>query len=311
MAIWNSKDFLSTKFTTAIIIDGGNRAYAVDIKNTIGLSYFAVTMSKQRYVFKIDGQRLYTWRQMGRKTCKFLLYTIDNYLPMSLSDNKELENILRENSLPKVNNQLFELFKYLGKREKSISAKDQVFKEHDLSEIVDLVAKHESEYPEVAENLKMFFERLDIKKIVSPVKHISEMLDTDFKSTDAIIFGILEDQLKRTDKERKAMSNNVKDAKKNWLVIGILGLLIGGGLIFGLYAYSTGAFDHLVPQLPGSSPPGAVQGVLSTQEVMSKYPTPEALKSAIDSGTIKRSNLNAESQKFLDSYKPPVAVPAK
>lgn len=312
MAIWNSKDFLSAKYTTAIVIDKNNRAYSIELKNTID-DYFTVTISKQRYVFRLDGRRKMTWRHLGRKTFQFYLYTIDHYLPMSPQDNAELEMVLRENSLPKVGNQLLDLFNYLGKREKSNvkSEQDKIFQEHDLDKIVELVAEHESEFPEASMNLKNFFERLDIKKIVTPVKSLSEFLEGDLKTTDAKIFGDLESQVKRTEKEQKAMSNTVKDAKKNWLVIGILGLLIGGGVIFALYAYSTGAFDHLVPQLPGNSPPGAVQGTLTTQEVMSKYPTPEALKAAIDNGSIKRSNLNAESQKFLDSYKPPAAIPAK
>lgn len=293
-------------------MDKNNRAYSVELKNTID-DYFTVTISKQRYVFRLNGQRIMTWRHVGRKTCRFYLYTIDHYLPMSPQDNAELETVLRENSLPKVGNQLLDLFNYLGKREKSNikNENDKIFQEHDLDRIVELVAENEKDFPEASQNLKNFFERLDIKKIVSPVKHLSEFLEGDLKTTDAKIFGDLESQVKRTEKEQKAMSNTVKDAKKNWLVIGILGLLIGGGVIFALYAYSTGAFDHLVPQLPGSSPPGAVQGVLSTQDVIAKYPTPEKLKAAIDSGEIKRSNLNAESQKFLDSYKPPVAVPAQ
>ena len=87
MAIWNSKDFLSTKYTTAIIFDKGNRAFSVEIKNTID-DYFMVTISRQLYVFKLDGTRIYTWRHLGRKTCRFYLYTIDHYLPMSPNDNK-------------------------------------------------------------------------------------------------------------------------------------------------------------------------------------------------------------------------------
>lgn len=311
MAIWNSKDFLSTKYTTAIIIDGGNRAFAVDIKNTIG-SYFPVTISKQRYVFKMDGQRIYTWRQKGRKTCRFLLYTIESYLPMSLNDNKELETILRENSLPKVNNQLFELFKYLGKREKSATMKDkeEIFKEHDLTEIVDLVAEQEAEFPEVAENLKTFFQRLDVKKIVTPVKHMGEMLDMDVKQTDAAIFGILEEQVKRADKERKAMSNTVKDAKKNWLVIGILGLLVGGGAIFIIYAASTGAFDHIIPQIgppvPTSGPPK------NLNDFAAKYPTCSALQTALDNGEIKMSDVPQAGKDMLKTCKGAiVASPSK
>jgi len=292
MAVWNGKDFLSTKYTTAVIMDKNNRAYSVEIKNTID-EYFTVTISKQRYVFRLNGQRKMTWRHLGRKQCQFYLYTIDHYLPMSPQDNAELEMVLRENSLPKVSNQLLDLFNYLGKREKSNvkNEQDKIFQEHDLDKIIELVAQHEGDYPEASINLKNFFERLDIKKIVTPVKSLSEFLEGDLKTTDAKIFGDLESQVKRTEKEQKAMSNTVKDAKKNWLVIGILGLLIGGGVIFALYAYSTGAFDHIVPQIgapsltPSTGPPKDLNAFAS------KYPTCEKLQSAIDSGEIKLTDV--------------------
>src|SRR6185312_14552467 len=288
MAVWNGKDFLSTKYTTAVIMDKNNRAYSVEIKNTID-EYFTVTISKQRYVFRLNGQRKMTWRHLGRKQCQFYLYTIDHYLPMSPQDNAELEMVLRENSLPKVSNQILDLFNYLGKREKSNvkNEQDKIFQEHDLDKIIELVAQHEGDYPEASINLKNFFERLDIKKIVTPVKSLSEFLEGDLKTTDAKIFGDLESQVKRTEKEQKAMSNTVKDAKKNWLVIGILGLLIGGGVIFALYAYSTGAFDHIVPQLPGSTIGSSSGPPKNLSDFAAKYPTCEKLQTAIDNGDIK------------------------
>lgn len=290
MAIWNSKDFLSTKYTTAVIIDKGSRAYAVEIKNTID-DFFMVNISKQLYVFKLDGQRIYTWRHMGRKTCRFYIYTIDNYLPMSVQNNKELETILRENNLPKVNTQLFDLFKYLGKKEKHATAKDKdlIFKEHDLAQIVQAVADEEKNYPEAAENLKTFFNSLAIDKIITPVRHASEMLDNDVKLTDAKIWGDIEEQVKRTDKERKAMSNNVKDAKKNWLVIGIIIAFVVAGAVVILLLASNGTFDHIIPTIGTSAIPSGPPKNLN--DFAAKYPTCTALQTAISNNEIKLSDV--------------------
>ena len=304
MGLTNSKDFLSGKYITAVIIDKGNRSFSVPIKNVID-DYFMATISKQRYVFMFEGQRIITWRHTGRKTMRYILYTTDHYKPLSPQHNKELEMILKDNHLPLVDNKLLALFDLLGKREKA--EKDKAFEDHDLEKVLEIVAK-DADFPEVEENLRNFFERLDAKTIITPVKAISEFLTAELKTTDAKIFGDLEGQVKRTEKEQRAMSNTVVDAKKPWLIIAILGLVVVGLAVLGLWMYSSGGLNGIIPQLPGSTVPGAVQGTLTTQQVMAKYPTPEALKSAIDNGTLKISQLNAESKKFLDSYKPQIAA---
>ena len=302
MGLTDSKDFLSSKYTTAVIVDKNNRSFSVPIKYVID-DYFTATIEKQRYVFRLEGQRIITWRQKMRKTLRWILFTTDHYLPMSVQDNKELEIVLRENSLPKVNGKMLDLFNYLGKREKTRKTIDEAFQEHDLDKIVELVAQHEKEFPEAAENLKNFFERLDIKKIVTPVKRLSEFLEGDLKTTDAKIFGDLEGQVKRTEKEQRAMSNTVVDAKKPWLIIIIISALIVGIIIFAMWAWSTGAFDHIIPQIgPPSTTPKDLNGI------MTKYPTPESLKSAIDRGEVKLSDLPPEAKKMLDNYKPPIAT---
>ena len=302
MGLTNSKDFLSGKYITAVIIDRGNRAFSIPIKNVID-DYFMATISKQRYIFMFEGQRIITWRHTGRKTMRFILYTTDHYMPLAPQENKELELILKDNNLPLVDNKLLALFDLLGKREKA--AKDKAFEEHDLEKVLASVAK-DPNFPEVEENLRNFFERLDTKKIITPVKAISEFITGELKTTDAKIFGDLEGQVKRTEKEQRAMSNTVTDAKKPWLIIAILGLVVVGLAVLGLWMYSSGGIN--LPQIGPTLPGTTHTGPLTTQEVMSKYPTPEALKKAIDSGEIKLSDLNAESKKMLDSYKPPLVV---
>jgi hypothetical protein len=302
LGIADSKDFLSGKYTTAVIIDKGNRAFSVRIKGVID-DYFLVTIEKQRYVFKVEGQRIITWRQKFRKTMRFMIYTTDHYMPMSPQDNKELEQVLLANSLPKVDNKLLDLFNYLGKREKTHS-KDEPFPGHDLDKIVDMVAESEGEYPEASTNLKNFFEKLDVKKIVTPVKRLSEFLEGELKTTDSKIFGDIEGQVKRTEKEQRAMSNTVVDAKAPWFKIIILCMLVGG-LLFGAYwIYSSGLLSH---GIPGMSLPG--QAPTTTASLVQKYPTPESLKAAIDRGEIKLSDLPPEAKSMLDNYHQPTATP--
>ena len=137
------------------------------------------------------------------------------------------------------------------------------------------------------------------------------MLDAELKTTDAKIFGVVEEQVKRSDKERKAMANNVKDAKKNWLIIAILGMLIGGAAIFILYAASTGAFDHILPQI---APTGGQTGAPPTNlsDFATKYPTCEKLQTALANGEIKQSDIPAQGKDMLKTCKSTLtAIPAK
>lgn len=302
MGIMNSKEFLSGKFLTAIVIDKGNRAFSVPIKGVID-DYFIVTIEKQRYVFRLDGQRIITWRQKLRKTMRFLIYTTDHYLPLSPQENKELEQILTENSLPKVDNKLLDLFNYLGKKEKT-QKKEEPFQEHDLEKLVKQIEENEGEFPEAAINLKNFFEILDIKKIVTSVKRVSEFLEGDLKTTDSKIFGDLEGQVKRTEKEQRAMSNTVVDAKAPWMKIILLCMIVGGLLFAAYWLYSSGSFSH---GIPGMTLPGSSQAP-TTSSLIQKYPTPEALKTAIDRGEIKMTDLPKEMQDMVNNYHPPTAT---
>ena len=43
--------------------------------------------------------------------------------------------------------------------------------------------------------------------------------------------------------------------------------------------------------------------------MMAKYPTPEALKAAIDRGEISEDALPPDMKEMLKSYEPPVATP--
>lgn len=306
MGIADSKDFLDKKYLTAVVINKNNRAFSVRIKGVID-DYFMVTIDKQRYVFRLDGQRIITWSQKFRKTMRFIIYTTDHYLPMSVQDNKELEKLLLTNSLPKVDNKLLDLFNYLAKREKAVT-EEKPFQEHDLDKLVEDVAKEEKDYPEAAENLRVFFKKLDINKIVTPVKRLSEFLEGDLKTTDAKIFGDLEGQVKRTEKEQRAMSNTVVDARGPWLKIMLVCMLIGGLIFVAAWLYSSGAFSH---GLPGMSLSNSPTQPTTTSGLAAKYPTAELLKAACDRHEIDCSNLPQEAKDLLNSYKPPIAVPGQ
>lgn len=303
MGLRDSREFLDKNFVTAIIVDGGNRSHSVPIKYTVD-DYFFATIDRQRYAFKFVGQRIITWKQTFRKTFRYINYTTDHYMPLSFQDNKNLEMVLKINSLPKINGRLYDLFGYLAKREKRMNPGEE-FQEHDLDKVVEMVTRHEKEYPEAADNLRNFFEKLDITKIVTPVKPLHEFLTDELKTTDAKFLGDVENQMKKTEQEQRKMSNTEVNVKKPLMKIILLCMIVVGLGVAAYWLYSSGGLSH---GLPGMSLPGQTPAA-TTSSLAQQYPTPEALKAAVDAGKVKMSDLPKEMQDWVNNYKPPVATP--
>jgi flagellar basal body-associated protein FliL len=120
----------------------------------------------------------------------------------------------------------------------------------------------------------------------------------------------LEEQVKRTDKERKAMANTVKDAKKNWLIIGIIIMFVVAGAGFILYLASSGAFDHIIPQIGTSTltPAGPPKNL---NDFAQKYPSCDKLQTALDSGEIKLSDVPQAGKDMLKICKSSTITPTK
>src|SRR5690242_9383808 len=141
MGILSGRDSLSAKFTTAIITDSSNRMYYVPIKHVLG-DFFLAEIEGQLYCFQIVSSREKTFRGKGQRSYKVLWYDTNHMMPISPENNKELEIVLRENALPKVDNMLLATFKHLGNREKHDQRK---FETHDLKKLFDEVADKQDE----------------------------------------------------------------------------------------------------------------------------------------------------------------------
>lgn len=215
---------------------------------------------------------------------------------MSPTDIKEIEKILSENSLPKINMRMYSLFKLLGNREK------KEFIEHDLNELIKEIKEKESEYAEQVKNVTNYLEHLKVDKIVTPVRKIAEFIESDLLMTDPKFLGSIIDHYQRTDIEHKKVTNSPITGKIAWMkiiaILAIAGMIIG----VGYYIYESGTFSNGIPGLSFSNKP-------TSEQLMKQYSTPEAMRAALDSGKLKYDELPPDIQKMIDKVKVPTITP--
>lgn len=301
MGVLSGRDVYSSNYVTAEIVDATNRVHYVPIKNPIGDFFIAELEKHQFYCFKIDPARIMTYRQTMTRSFRVLWYSTKNYQPISAGDNALLEDVLRTNSLPKVNYMLLSTLKTLGKREKNIpEGKD--FPGHSLQTLVAEVTKHENQYTEQVQNITNYLEHLQTKQIVTPVRHVSEFLEEELIVPDAKFLGDIVSTLQRVDQEHKKVTNVPITGKLPWFKILLIVSLVGimGGV--GYYLYETGAFSNF-------SLGGMFGSSSNSQDLMKAYPTPEALKVAISQGKVKESDLPPDIKREVDAIKLPATPP--
>ena len=178
MAVLSGKNIFSSKWITAIIIRPDNRAFFVPIKHTIG-DYFLADIEGQVYCFRTEGARIIVYQHTLVRSFRFFIYHTEHYLPISGGDNKDLENVLKTNALPKMNMMLFTILKMLGKREK------QTFEPHDLNALVNVVSDKEEEYKERVMNIRNYLSHLNVDQIITPVRKMTEFIEGDLLATDS------------------------------------------------------------------------------------------------------------------------------
>lgn len=297
MGVLNGKDVFNSKFITAIITDQSGRILFVPIKAVLG-DYFLAEIDHQLYVFRLDGSRIKTYRHTLVKSFRVILYDTSHYLPISAENLTELESVLTKNGLPKVNMMLFSVLKLLGKREKS------KFEPHNIVDLVTEIQTHENEYSDQVRSIINYLEHLKVEQIITPVRKITEFLEGDLISTDPRYFGDVVLDERNTNEQHKRITNTPISGKNAWIkwvaIFGIIAMI--GGLV--AYLYSTGGFDGL-----GSGFSGMLPGGSDSNSIMNDYPTPEALKSAVDSGKVDYSSLPSDIKKMIDNFKPPTLKP--
>lgn len=309
LGIFSGKDLYSGNYITAEITDAGKHRHVMAIKYTIG-DYFLAEINKQIYCFKIEGERIETYRETLVKSFRVLSYTTKNYKPISKGDVVKLGQVLADNSLPKVTYNLYRSLKLLGNMEKR---KDQEqgnvqvreFEPHDLPALIQVIAsKPKDEYTEIMEGVTAFLDHLNVKQICCPVREVSEYLEGELIATDPKFLGDVISTLQRVDGEHKLVCNKPITGKLPWLkTVLVLSLIVvlGGA---GYYLYTSGAFSNF-------SLGGMFGGSSSSQTIMQQYPTPADLKVAINEGKIQESSLPPDIKREVDAIKLPTTPPGK
>ena len=304
MGVLSGKDLLSSKYTTAIIVNEDNRGFFVPIKYVIQ-NYFLAEIEKQLYCFRLEGSRQIIYRHTLVKSFKFYIFYTDHYMPVSPKEIKELEEVLKRNNLPKVSFSLFGMLKLLGKKEKH---NQKEFTPHIISDLIELIGKEQEKYPEQTESMINFINEIPAEKISTPVKRASEFLEGDFLTTDPKWLSTIAEQLKRTDAEQKKMANIPVAGKIAWmkifLIIGIIVMVV----VIGYLIYTSGLIPNIGGSI-GSIVPGGSGGQSTPQQLMQQYPTPEALKTACDRGDLDCSKLPHTMKDYMSHAKITTVTP--
>ena len=306
MGVLHGRDLFSTKWITAIITDASSRMHIVPIKHTLG-DYFITDIDESTYVFKIDGSRTVQYRQTLTKSFSVLQYTTQHYLPYSGSV-KELEMVLQKNSLPKADSMLAKIFRVLAAKEK------KQFIPHNLRDLAATIQDFErgsksnaptqvqEQYSKEAMNMLRYLERLSSDEIITPIKHISELIQDDLIATDPKFLGSVVSSYQRTDLEHKKVTNTPITAKQGWMKFLLIFMGIGLVGFIGFYLYDSGMLENL-----GMDTMMPSFGGMSDAELMERYPDGNSLKAAVDSGELDYNSLSPTAQKIVDET--PSATP--
>lgn len=295
MAVLHGRDLLSSKWPTAIIIDSVGAAHFFPIKNPIGDFFFAI-VNNELYAFNTRVQP-FSWRQSMAKTFSFYVYFTDNYNPVT-QDLKELENVLERNETGKLSLLLYKAFKHFARGEK------RKFEAMEKQKLIEALAKEKEKNPKRYadyEDLVSFLKELPIDKIVTPVKRITDMMDSTILAPDPAIFGAIKTSLKLLIEENKDVNHVEIKAKKGWMKIILVAMVIVMGVAIAWFVYDGGYLDNL------GSMVGPSFGGMSDQQIMQQYPNAPALKAAVDSGKLDYNSLSPAVKKMYDSIKPPGA----
>jgi hypothetical protein len=272
-----------------------------------------VDIEDQKYVFSTKGRK-FTYQGWGIKSVQFYIYDTSHYRPVSPEYMAELELVTQKNDLPRLNMMLFSILKILGQKEKTDF---KVQKIGDLKKWVEEQRQKpenikDNDFVEQAENIISYLDHLEIDQIVTPIKKLTEFLDDDLIATDAKYPGSIIDAVMAAEKENKRINNIPIKAKTAWLkwiaILSMIGMI--GAVLY--IAYDGGAFDSIIGPLEGigdidfNLSPG---GSASSSDIVSRYPTPEAMKCAIGRGEITINSVPAELKSLVNSAKCEAGVP--
>lgn len=303
MGVLSGKDLFNSKFITAVIVNSSMRSFFVPIKNVIG-DYFLTVIDNRLYVFRMN-EKIMTYRHTAVRSFRWYFYTTDHYLPLDATQLKEIERILKVNDLPRMNMMLFNIIKYLGRREKA------KFEVHKIAALIDDLSKHEDRYSEEIRSLLTYLDHLNIEQVITPVRKLSEFVEDNLVTPDPKFFGDVVNFFKTTDVDFKKINNEPISGKTPWLKW--IAIMAGVGLVAVviMWAITSGTFNHILPDFSNIKPlqltPPGLGG--STGNIIAKYPDPVDLRLACDRGEVDCKNLPQNIKDLINNVKLPTAIP--
>lgn len=265
------------------------------------------TINGQTYCFSLDGP-VPKYHDTMVRSFETVWYNTKHYRPIDGEKLALLELVTNINDLPKTNGMMFSIFKILSRQEKN------PFKAHkidDLKVYIQKKAKDEGsqEYVEQAKNIVNYLEHLKIDEIVTPVRDITQYIEGECMATDPKFLGSIADAILDADLEHKRINNVPIKSKTAWMkwiaIFSVIGLI--GAVLY--MAYDNGAFDSIIDPLAGIniSMPGPTSA--SSSDLIQRYPTPEAMKCAIERGELKLASVPAEMKSLVNSAECVAGVP--
>ena len=313
MGVLSGKDLLTGKYITAMITDDKNQIHFVPIKHTIG-DYFVTDIDGDLYAFSLKDARLLTYKRIGAKTFQVIQYDTCNFTSLK-PEIKELELVLKKNSLPKVDSMLHNVLRVLARREK------ENFSPHNIKDLMAVFAEQAGQFPEEVRNIKAYLDELDINEIVTPVRKVTDFIQGDLVATVPSFLGESIPRYQRLDNEHKKITNTPIKGTGGMMKVVVLIAIIVIGMLAVFVAYDQGAFDGIfdftdnlstigegfsgLPSPTGGFQAGVSGGIdYSDDAIMAKY-TPESLKAAINNGEIDYNKLSSGMKAMVDSVEIP------
>jgi len=307
MGVLSGKDLLSGKYITALITDSANRIHFVPIKNTIG-DYFIAEIEKEIYAFSLKDARHVIYRQTLAKSFRVIQYDTSHYKSIR-PEVKELEKLLQVNGLPKMNRLQLNVLTQLGKREK----KD--FKEHNIEQIIEAFQNSHSQDIDLVQPIIQYLEGLEIDKIVTPVRNVTDFITEDLIALPPSFLGQIIPRYQRLDVEHKKITNTPLKGGAGFMKL-VLVMVLGLAIVGGVYiAYDKGVFDG-VSEFAGNlgtiqegfqGLPSPTQGIQTSAAadyadatIQAKYPEPQDLVTAINAGEVDYNKLSSTMQSYVD-----------
>lgn len=213
------------------------------------------------------------------RTFSFYVYFTDNYSPVT-QELKELDNILERNDIRKFSMMWYKALKLFARSEK------RKFEALEKVALIEALSKEKEKNPKRYadhEELIQFLKDQPLEKIVTPVRRATDFLDETFLAPDPAIFGAIKTSLKMLLNENREVNHVEIKAKKGWMKIILLMMVIGMGIAIAWFVYDGGYLDNLG---------GVSFGAISDTELQARYPNCNALVDAVNAGTVKLDQIS-------------------